>query len=166
MAEDGENRTNAMLSLAVTLPKVTRRTLGRHGLAEGGLVTDWAAVVGSTIAERSLPLRLSFTGGERRDGTLHVRASGALALELQHLEPLILERINGYFGYRAVARLRIHQGPVPGLAGPRRPPASAPTAEAEAEIGSLLSTVEDEALREALRGLGHSLRSTVRKPPG
>ena len=109
---DESDRTNAMLSLAVTLPKVTRRTLGRHGLAEGGLVTDWAAVVGATIAERSLPLRLSFTGGERREGTLHVRVSGALALELQHLEPQVLERINGYFGYRAVARLRIHQGPV------------------------------------------------------
>ena len=163
MADDGENRTNTMLSLAVTLPRVTRRTLGRHGLAEGGLVTDWAAVVGSTIAERSLPLRLSFAGGERREGTLHVRVSGALALELQHLEPLVLERINGYFGYRAVGRLRIHQGPVPNLPEPRRPPASAPTAQAEAEIGSLLLAVEDQGLREALRGLGHSLRGTPRK---
>ncbi|MCI0431159.1 MAG: DciA family protein [Rhodospirillales bacterium] len=164
MADEGENRTHAMLSLAVTLPKVTRRTLGRHGLAEGGLVTDWAAIVGSTIAERSLPLRLSFTGGERREGTLHVRVSGALALELQHLEPQVLERINGYFGYRAVGRLRIHQGPVPGLPAPRRSPAAAPTAEAEAEIGILLSSVEDPDLREALRGLGRSLRSTPRKP--
>src|SRR5215475_13317525 len=135
VADEGENRTNALLSLAVTLPKVTRRTLGRHGLAEGGLVTDWAAIVGQTIAERSLPLRLSFTGGERREGTLHVRVSGALALELQHLEPQVVERINGYFGYRAVARLRIHQGPVPNLSEPRRPPAGPPTAEAEAEIG-------------------------------
>jgi len=160
---DESDRTNAMLSLAVTLPKVTRRTLGRHGLAEGGLVTDWAAVVGATIAERSLPLQLSFTGGERREGTLHVRVSGALALELQHLEPQVLERINGYFGYRAVARLRIHQGPVPGLPAPRRPPAAAPTAEAEAEIGNLLSSVEDQDLREALRGLGRSLRGR-RKP--
>jgi hypothetical protein len=158
MADDGDNRTNAMLSLAVTLPKVTRRTLGRHGLAEGGLVTDWAAVVGQTIAERSLPLRLSFTGGERRDGTLHVRVSGALALELQHLEPQILERINGYFGYRAVGRLRIHQGPVPSQPEARRPPASAPSAEAEAAIASQVSAVEDEALREALRSLGRGLR--------
>jgi hypothetical protein len=164
MADDGENRTNAMLSLAVTLPKVTRRTLGRHGLAEGGLVTDWAAVVGANIAERSLPLRLSFTGGERREGTLHVRVSGALALELQHLEPQILERINGYFGYRAVGRLRIHQGPVPGLPATRRPPAVAPTAAVDAEIGNLLSGVDDPDLREALRGLGRSLRTTVRKP--
>ena len=165
MADDSENRTHAMLSLAVTLPKVTRRTLGRHGLAEGGLVTDWAAVVGQTIAERSLPLRLSFTSRERRDGTLHVRVSGALALELQHLEPLVLERINGYFGYRAVGRLRIHQGPVPSLPESRRPPASAPTAQAEAEIGSLVATIEDDGLRRALHGLGHSLRSSPRKPP-
>jgi hypothetical protein len=162
MADEGE-RTNALLSLAVTLPKVTRRTLGRHGLAEGGLVTDWAAIVGATIAERSLPLRLSFTGGERREGTLHVRVSGALALELQHLEPQILERINGYFGYRAVGRLRIHQGPVPNLSAPRSPPAGATSPEAEVEIGSQISAVQDEALREALRGLGRSIRSTLRK---
>jgi hypothetical protein len=156
---DESDRTNAMLSLAVTLPKVTRRTLGRHGLAEGGLVTDWAAVVGATIAERSLPLRLSFTGGERREGTLHVRVSGALALELQHLEPQVLERINGYFGYRAVARLRIHQGPVPGQRPLRRPPPDLPSPAAEAEIGSLVSAVEDDGLRQALQGLGRSLRA-------
>jgi len=164
MADEAENRTNALLSLAVTLPKVTRRTLGRHGMAEGGLVTDWSSIVGQTIAERSLPLRLSFTGGERREGTLHVRVSGALALELQHLEPQVLERINGYFGYRAVGRLKIHQGPVPAPPAPRLPPAPPPTAEAQAEIGNLLSTVEDDGLREALRGLGHSLRSMPRKP--
>jgi hypothetical protein len=162
MANESDTRTYALLSLAVTLPKVTRRTLGRHGLAEGGLVADWAAIVGETIAERSLPLRLSFTGGERREGTLHVRVSGALALELQHLEPQVLERINGYFGYRAVGRLRIHQGPVPMPAAARRPPAAALSAEAEAEIGGLLSAVEDDGLREALRGLGRSLR----KPSG
>src|SRR5262245_3914974 len=162
MTGETENRTNALLSLAVTLPKVTRRPLGRHGLAEGGLVTDWAAIVGQTIAERSLPLRLSFAGGERREGTLHVRVSGALALELQHLEPQVLERINGYFGYRAVGRLKIHQGPIP-TPPQRLPPAPPPTAEAAAEIRDLLSTVEDDGLREALRGLGHSLRSTPRK---
>jgi hypothetical protein len=160
MADDGENRTNAMLSLAVTLPKVTRRTLGRHGLAEGGLVSDWAAVVGETIAERSLPLRLSFTGGERREGTLHVRVSGALALELQHLEPLILERINGYFGYRAVGRLRIHQGPVPDQRPAHRPSPAPPSPATEAEIGSLVSAVEDDSLRQALQGLGRSLRAS------
>jgi hypothetical protein len=161
MAIDSDGRTNAMLSLAAMLPRVTRRTLGRHGLAEGGLIADWAAIVGAMIAERSLPLRLSFTGGERRDGTLHVRVSGALALELQHLEPQILERINGYFGYRAVGRLRIHQGPVPvERRAPREPPRPL-TPEMEAKVDSLVAAVEDDGLRQALQALGRSMHGAV-----
>jgi hypothetical protein len=166
MADEKDDRTYAMLSLAATLPRVTRRTLGRHGLAEGGLIADWTAIVGAMIAERSLPLRLSFAGGERREGTLHVRVSGALALELQHLEPQILERINGYFGYRAVGRLKIHQGPVPVERRDRRdaPPPLAP--DAEAEIGNLVAVVDDDGLRQALRDLGRSLRQSVPRRRG
>ena len=148
-------RTNTMLSLAATLPRVTRKVLGRHGLAEGGLVADWAAVVGQQIADNSLPLRLSFNAAERRNGTLHVRVAGALALELQHLEPQILERINGSFGYRAVARLRIHQGPVPIARRPERPP---PAPVDEAAIAESVAVVEDDRLRQALHGLARSLR--------
>ncbi len=160
MPVDADNRTNAMLSLAATLPRVTRKTLGRHGLAEGGLIADWTAIVGAMIAERSLPLRLAFAGGERRDGTLHVRVSGALALELQHLEPQIVERINGYFGYRAVGRLRIHQGPVPFERRAR--PAPPPLAPAvDAGIGTLVATVEDDGLRQALHDLGRSLHGAA-----
>ena len=87
---DNSDRTHAMLSLAVTLPKVTRRTLGRHGLAEGGLVTDWAAVVGATIAERSLPLRLSFTGGE-----LGADHRGPLREQMRFAEPAFAQRAAG-----------------------------------------------------------------------
>ena len=166
MADEKDDRTYAMLSLAATLPRVTRRTLGRHGLAEGGLIADWTAIVGAMIAERSLPLRLSFAGGERREGTLHVRVSGALALELQHLEPQILERINGYFGYRAVGRLRIHQGPVPIERRDRREPPPPLGPEAEAEIGTLVAAVDDEGLRQALRDLGRSLRQSVPRRRG
>jgi hypothetical protein len=161
MSDDTSERTRTMRSLAATLPKVTRKVLGRHGLAEGGLVTDWPDIVGPAIAERSLPLRLAFAGGERRHGTLFVRVSGPLALELQHLEPQILERLNGYFGYSAVARLKIQQGPVPTPAArPARPVAS--TAEDPA-LAALTAAVEDEPLRKALQGFGQALRRSGRQ---
>lgn len=163
MTAEPDKRTNTMLSLAATLPKVTRKVLGRHGLAEGGLVADWRAVVGEMIAERSLPLRLAFAGGERRDGTLHVRVAGALAVELQHLEPQVLERINGYFGYRAVARLRIHQGPVPGAPKQRRAEPLPASPELAAEIDRMVEAVDDPGLRDALSGLGRSLRGRRRE---
>jgi hypothetical protein len=146
-----------MRSLAATLPRVARKVLGRHGLAEGGLITDWPDIVGPAIAERSLPLRLAFAGGERRNGTLLVRVSGPLALELQHLEPQILERLNGYFGYAAVARLKIQQGPVPATTARRRPP-PADTGADDGTAAALTAGIEDEALRKALQGFAQALR--------
>ena len=52
---------------------------------------------------------------------MHLRvASGGLAMELQHFEPVLVERINAYFGYPAVARVKLIQGPLPAPAGGRR----------------------------------------------
>lgn len=158
MSDDTGERTQTMRSLAATLPKVARKVLGRHGLAEGGLITDWPDIVGPAIAERSLPLRLAFAGGERRNGTLLVRVSGPLALELQHLEPQILERLNGYFGYAAVARLKIQQGPVPAAARPR-PARPVETGADDGALAGLTAGIEDEPLRKALQGLARALRS-------
>jgi hypothetical protein len=84
------------------------------------------------------------------------------ALQLQHLEPLVLERINGFFGYRAVARLVLQQGPLPALPGAagnrRRNEAAAAPLPLDAALAEKLSTVADPELRAALEGLGRSLR--------
>ena len=44
--------------------------------------------------------------------TLVVRVESAFALELQHLAPLLIERINAHYGWRCVGRLVLKQGPV------------------------------------------------------
>lgn len=151
-------RTGGVRHLAALLPGLTRAALGKRGFAEGGIVADWAAIVGPELAASSLPERLAFPQGARRDGTLHVRVAGAFALELQHLEPLVVERINSHFGYRAVARLRIRQGPIP--RPPRRSSALRPVdPEAAREIDKAVETIADPALRAALVGFGRALRS-------
>lgn len=151
-------RTGGVRHLAALLPRLTRSALGRRGFAEGGIVADWPAIVGPELAASSLPERLVFPHGARSGGTLHVRVSGALALELQHLEPQVIERINGYFGYAAVARLKLRQAPIP----PRRVrrPDAAPLPPAAArEIDSAVAGVADPDLRAALAGLGRALRA-------
>ena len=100
-------------SLAQLVPKLARAVMGKRGFAEAGLLSDWQAVVGADIAAKALPERLDFPRGERRDGTLHLSVTGAWALALQHLEPQLVERINSYFGYPAVARLKLHQVAMP-----------------------------------------------------
>jgi len=147
-------------SLGSLLPKVARPVLGRHGLAAGGIVADWPSIVGAQLAECCVPMRLAFPPGERSSGTLHLRVQGSLALELQHLEPVVLERINSYFGYRAVVRLRIQQGPVPRPVRRREP--AAPGNREDPAIDALVDGIGDEELKRRLGQFGRALKA--RKP--
>jgi hypothetical protein len=159
-------RKGRMQALAASLPRIAGKALGKRGLAEGGLVTDWTAIVGDQIADSTLPIKLAFTGRERRDGTLHLRVAGAIALELQHLEPQLIERINAYLGYGAVARLRLERGPLPKPVRRRlAEPKAAPLAPAEtAAIDQSVAGIADEALRQSLARLGSTLAAHAKKP--
>ncbi len=144
-------------ALGETVDAVARPMLGRRGFAGSRVVAEWASIVGEHLAARSLPERVTRPADGRGGGTLHVRvASGALAVELQHLEPLIVERINTYFGYRAVARLKLVHGPIPERRVERAPPRILTPAD-EAAVEGLAAEIEDPTLRQALRDLGKRL---------
>lgn len=153
---DDDKRIQGMVSIAVPSERVTRPVFGRHGFAGGALVVDWPAIVGSAVAAHTLPLRIKFPAKERTGGTLIVKvASSAFATELQHLEPLIVERINGYFGWAAVARLRLMHGPLP---RPKPRPAEGRLAEGvPAAMAESLAAVDDPELRAALERLGRRI---------
>jgi hypothetical protein len=130
----------------------------RRGFASVEIVTGWPSIVGTALAAESSPERLSFPPGKRLDGTLHVRASGPLALEIQHLEPVILDRINTYFGYRAVARITLAQGPRPARRDAPAPPAPRPPDPARrAAVEQQTRDIGDAELRGALNRLGEAV---------
>ncbi|MCE2509789.1 MAG: DUF721 domain-containing protein [Alphaproteobacteria bacterium] len=135
-------------SLAQLVPHITRRALGRRGAAVAGLVSKWPDIVGPAIARASLPRKLIFPKGERSGGTLQIAVAGSLAVELQHLEPQVLERINGFLGYAAVKRLRLVQDMT--VATGKAP---APEKGTDAADGS-----EDATLDGALDRLGKAVR--------
>ena len=145
-------------ALAAAVAGVTRAIFRGRGFAEGAIVTDWPQIVGPHLARHTAPERIAHGVASRREGVLHLRTdSGALAIELQHLEPQLAARINTYFGYRAVARLRLVRGPlVRARAVPksRFPP---PDAEQAADLAERLAGVEDPELRAALESLGQAV---------
>ena len=156
--EDERRGSAGPRAIAELSARLTRRPLGKRGFTETMIVTEWPAIVGTLLGGSTLPLKIVFPPGLRTGGVLHVRAaSGAVAAQLQHLEPLVAQRINGFFGYGAVARLCITQGTV--AARPRRAAAPPPTldATAEDELEKQLSSVEDPDLKAALASLGRHL---------
>ncbi len=163
-----------MRALGAAVARITAPAFRRRGFAEAGILTDWPHIVGSQLASQTEPEKLSFARGTRVDGTLRIRVSGAWATELQHLAPQVIERVNSYFGYRAVDRLAILQAPLsqtaeaepppPGeRSGKRRrevaQPALAQPALAQPALDSGASNVENAELRRALISLGAAVNN-------
>ena len=144
------------LAVGAVSDLVSRPILGKNGLAEGSLIANWAAIVGESVAKQTMPEQLRFSKGTRANGELLIRAaSGPVALKLDHDRLFILDTINRYFGYQAVARIKIIQAPLP------LPPRSSRVApprklshQEEEELNDLLDDVTDPELRAILDRLG------------
>lgn len=157
--QPSEMRTRAPRPIARMVDRLTKGMLGRHGFAHGAIVSQWPDIVGENMARHTQPEKIVFSRDGVSGGTVHLRCdSGALATELQHLEPQILERINMFFGYQAVVRIKLIQGPLPRPRGATAPPPPKPLSRQEAlALADQVAGVDDPELREALERLGQSV---------
>lgn len=154
-----DKRIHAPRPVARMVERMTKGLLGRHGFAHGAIITNWPDIVGAEMARHTQPEKIVFSRDGVSGGTVHLRCdSGSLATELQHLEPQILDRINTFFGYNAVVRLKLVQGPLPRpkSAPPLKKPSPLSPEEAAALAGQV-AAVDDPELREALERLGQSV---------
>ena len=117
--------------------------------------------IGERLAAVTEPMKLQWPSrGPKRSpdeaaepATLILRVEGAFAIEVQHLAPLLCERINGRLGWRCVGKIALRQGPIERRATGRAR-AAQPPAEAVAAASKLSEGIADEGLREALTRLG------------
>ena len=124
---------------------------------QGAIVSRWAEIVGPRYAEVSAPESLRFPHGERAQGNLTLVVRGAHAAMMQHITPEIIERVNRFFGYAAVARVTIRQGEVARKAPRTPPPALKP---APVELGDSLRLIGDPELKAVLEALAAGVAAT------
>lgn len=129
------------------IPALTRPAFRRRSPAGAQIMADWPAIVGPALAAVTAPRRLSAE-------TLTVACSGPVAMELQHLAPQLVARVNAYLGHAAVARLRLTQD----FAAPEPPPPPpAPSPETDARAEAAAATLPPGPLRDALAALGRAV---------
>jgi hypothetical protein len=143
------------------VPKIVGETFARQGFASGELVTRWSEIVGADIAVHSEPIKIQWPrpadGEEREPGTLVLRVHGPAAIEIQHQGEVICERVNRFFGWRAIARLAFRQAPL--RRGARKVSGAADAdADATARISERLLDVRDGDLKAALARLGAAIK--------
>ena len=147
-----------MRSVSDLLPEVGGAAFRRFGFVQSSIVSRWGEIVGTRYAAVSSPESIRFPPGKKSDGVLTLIVEGAHAPMMQHVAPAIIERVNRFFGYTAVARVAIRQGIVQVAKSRKRPP-PAPLQPIPAELGDSLREVTDPELRECLESLARGLSS-------
>jgi hypothetical protein len=141
-------------TLSKCVEQITRPVLKTQGLAGGRIISEWKSIVGANLAGHCLPQKLSFPAGKKSEGTLSIAVENGFATELQHLQPIILERLAVYFGYRAVSRVAISHTYVPekkkNMINPLQKNLTADSIK-------LTEQVDDEELRAALASIARTL---------
>lgn len=142
------------------VPGLTRTAFEKFGFSTAALITDWERIVGGSVASFTTPQRLKWPrlpgaresapdeAAGRPGAMLVMKVDPARALEAEYAARQIIDRINAYFGYRAVADIRLVQAPInadkPAVAASRteRMAAAAPPAP--------VGEIADPALSQAL----------------
>lgn len=151
--------------------QVARAAFVKRGFQEAHVLAHWPEIIGAALAEFSSPEKLVFprvsgdegAKGRRGGATLTIRVDGPVAIEIRHLEPQIIERINSYYGYSAVQRLKLVQGPLPVKARPRYRKIRPLQPAERAVLAQDLERIEEPALKEALERLGERVIGAQRQ---
>lgn len=160
-APEEKPRGGRARSVGDMLPDVGRASFRRFGFVQSSVVSRWPEIVGARYAGVSAPESIRFAHGRRSEGVLTLVVDGAHATMMQHVAPAIVERVNRFFGYPAVARLAIRQGAAPVPAPRRAPPSLRPV---PAELGESLKQIDDPELRACLASLAGALAASSGAP--
>lgn len=146
--------------LSALLGGVFADAYAKQGFASRELVTRWAEIAGTQVANFSEPLKIQWPrpveGQPQQAATLILRVEGPMALEIQHMSDIILEKVNRFFGWNAVGKLALRQAPLSRAATRRKIKPIDPAAVAR--VAETLPEVEDAALKEALARLGAAIK--------
>jgi hypothetical protein len=154
-------RSNRVRPVSELLPDVGGAAFRKFGFVQSSIVSRWPEIVGDRYARVSSPESIRFPQGQRAEGVLTLTVVGAHGPMMQHIAPEIVERVNRFFGYAAVARVVFRQGEVrrPTRPAPRPAPRPVP-----ADLSDSLRAIADPELKAVLEALASGLGDPVSIP--
>lgn len=145
-------------SLSETVSRMLDPVLRKRTGLNVALIEHWPQIVGYDMSEHTMPLKIIWKCCATQEevfqpATLVIACEGFAALKLMHETNELLHRINVFFGYIAIDRIKIEQRSV-------SIPANHLTLKSNLDekdkkhVEKMLEKVENESLRQSLYTLG------------
>lgn len=156
--------TKGFARTASLLQPQIRKAGETRGFAVTRLLTHWPDIVGPDMAAMARPVDVKY-GRQGFGATLTVLTTGAQAPLLEMQKEKLREKVNGVYGFNAIARIRITQTAASGFAEGQasftyaNAPAArpAPSAEIQQEARTVAQDIGDASLRNALETLAQNV---------
>ena len=110
------NRKYKPMKISDSLRGINQKFLYKFGKLDYIIHAKWAEIVGSFFVQHSEPRKISSIlqstnekGEAIYEKYLHVNVTPSAAVEFQHFQNKIIEKINSFFGYKAIKGIIIHQ---------------------------------------------------------
>ena len=103
-----------------SIKNINRNFTSKFNKLDFVIQSNWSEIVGSYFKEYTEPNQITKVPDFENEleetqykNYLNVSVAPAAAIEFQHFKDVVIEKINSYFGYKAIADLRIHQNYIP-----------------------------------------------------
>ena len=112
--KDG-NRTYKPKKIRDTIGIINKKYINKFGKIDYIIYSKWEEIVGSFFKNHSEPKKIISIKEENDNSEaayynyLLVNVTPSAALEFQHFKDKIIEKINSYFGYKAIKGIKISQ---------------------------------------------------------
>ena len=149
--------------------KVLAPVIARRAAMTVDLLTAWPDIVGQQHADYTMPEKINWPRRSSDDdpfspGTLVVRCDGPRAVLIQHESQQLVERVNLFFGFHAIARIRLVQKPVTRMRREKTPRLPEPGPEESRKLDKILNSIDDPQLRARLEKLGRGVMARKNSP--
>jgi len=95
--------------IADTLPKILKTKLKKANFVELSIIKNWKEIVGDDIAKNCWPIKIFFSDGNNSNGKIVIKVKRGWSLEIEYKNQEIIEKLNQYFGYKAISKINIIQ---------------------------------------------------------
>ena len=104
-----ERHCKDLESLGSIFMPIVKNAMSAEDLIETDIMLKWRDIVGHAVACFCYPLKAKYNP-KTNIRTLYVEVPiGGYAIEIQHKENYVLNKINAYFGYQAIHKINVSQ---------------------------------------------------------
>ena len=104
-----ERKQSYFKKIGNSLPKIVDKNIKEKNFVEISLIKKWREIIGDDIAKFCWPIKIVFSEINNLNGIIFLKTMRGKSMEIEFKNEEIIEKLNQYFGYKAIAKISVVQ---------------------------------------------------------